>query len=168
MAFMNYYDLVRYETDPKLQNMFRMAIHKHWYVEKYERNPFLNFAYAACCLGKTRTDPWGTIDLSPTGEWLEESIDTLKRYPLDCVAQSSSNAHRIDMVPLQDHVRDPCRNVGYGGRNDGYAFRIDEQMFFEWGGPLAVGLPRRRHTTPRWCPLHASLLSRALSWIHRG
>ena len=38
------------------------------------------------------------------------------------------------MVPLPDHVREPGRNVGYGGRNDGYAFRIDEQMFFEWGG----------------------------------
>ncbi|MCC6795067.1 MAG: hypothetical protein IT366_08105 [Candidatus Hydrogenedentes bacterium] len=134
MAFMNYYHLIRYETDPKLLNMFHNALYYHWRVEKYERNPFFNFVYAACNLGKTRTDQWGTTDLSPEGPWLEESIDTLKRYPIDLVDWPMSNAHRIDMAPLLDHTRDPGGgHLGKGHRNDGKPFRIDESHAIYWG-----------------------------------
>jgi len=134
MTFMNYYHLVRYETDPKLLNMFQNAMFYHWRVEKYERNPFFNFVYAACCLGKTRTDTWGTTDLSPHGTWLEDSIDTLKRYPLDLVDWPMSNAHRTDMVPLGDHTRDPGEgHLGAGHRVDGHPFRIDENHAIYWG-----------------------------------
>ena len=42
MAFMNYYHLIRYETDPKLLSMFYYAIYQHWRYEKLERNPFTN------------------------------------------------------------------------------------------------------------------------------
>lgn len=134
MAFMNYYHLIRYETDPMLLNMFQNAMYYHWRVEKYELNPFFNFVYAACCLGKTRTDPWGTKDLSPEGAWLEESVDTLKRYPLDLIDWPISNAHRIDMLPLMDHTRDPGGgHRGAGHRVDGKVFRIDENHAVYWG-----------------------------------
>lgn len=134
MAFMNYYHLVRYETDPKLLNMFQSAVFYHWRVERYERNPFFNFVYAACCLGQTRTDTWGAKDLSPYGPWLEDSIDTLRRYPLDLVDWPMSNAHRIDMVPLGDHTRDPDGgHLGAGHRVDGHPFRIDENHAIYWG-----------------------------------
>ena len=134
MAFMNYYHLIRYETDPKLLNMFQNAAFYHWRVERYERNPFFNFVYAACCLGKTRTDAWGPKDLSPYGPWLEDSVDTLKRYPLDLVDWPMSNAHRTDRRPLGDHTRDPGGgHLGAGGRVDGYTFRIDENHAVYWG-----------------------------------
>lgn len=134
MAFMNYYHLVRYEMDPALLNMFQNAMYYHWRIEKYELNPFFNFVYAACCLGKTRTDPWGTKDLSPEGPWLEESVDTLKRYPLDLVDWPMSNAHRIDMLPLKDHTRNPGGgHLGAGHRIDGKVFRIDENHAVYWG-----------------------------------
>ena len=48
MAFMNYYHLIRYETDPKLLSMFQYAIRSHWQYEKPERNAFTNFVYGAC------------------------------------------------------------------------------------------------------------------------
>ncbi|NUM55814.1 MAG: hypothetical protein HUU46_19410 [Candidatus Hydrogenedentes bacterium] len=134
MAFMNYYHLVRYESDPKLLNMFQNAMYYHWRVEKYERNPFFNFVYAACNFGKSRIDQWGETDLSPYGPWLEDSIDTLKRYPLDLVDWPVSNAHRIDMAPLGDHTRDPGGgHLGAGHRNDGYVYRIDENHSIYWG-----------------------------------
>ncbi len=134
MAFMNYYHLIRYETDPKLLNMFQNALYYHWRVEKYERNPFFNFVYAACNLGESRTDAWGEKDLSPYGPWLEESVDTLKRYPLDLVDWPMSNAHRIDMAPLLDHTRDPDGgHLGAGHRNDGKVYRIDENHAIYWG-----------------------------------
>jgi len=134
MAFMNYYHLVRYETDPGLLNMFQNAMYYHWRVEKYERNPFFNFVYAACNLGASRKDAWGTKDLSPEGSWLDDSVDTLERYPLELVDWPMSNAHRIDMAPLGDHTRDPGGgHLGAGHRVDGRVFRIDENHAIYWG-----------------------------------
>lgn len=127
MAFMNYYHLARYETDPTLLNMIRNAMFYHWRIEKYERDPFLNFVYAACCLGQVRKDQWRAQDLSPQEPWLEESIDTLKRYPLDLLDWQLSNAHRTDMVPLPEYTRVAGGgNRGMGHRVDGKVFPIDE------------------------------------------
>ena len=129
MAFMNYYHLIRYETDPKLLSMFQHAIHHHWAYEKRERNAFANFIYAACCLGKVRHDQWGPTDLSPSKPCFDDGIDTLKRYPLDLVDWPMSNAHRIDRAPLRDELGQPS---GAGGRNDGQVFPIDERHETYW------------------------------------
>ncbi|MCA9211098.1 MAG: hypothetical protein KDA55_22215, partial [Planctomycetales bacterium] len=56
LTFMNYYHLLRYETDPTLLSMYYFAIDRHWSFEKYERNSFTNFIFAACCRGKIRKD----------------------------------------------------------------------------------------------------------------
>ena len=127
MAFMNYYHLLRYETDPALQDMFQYAVYWHWQIEQYERNPLFNVIYAACNLGKQRTDQWGTKDLSPTADWLENTIFTLKRFPLDLIDWPMSNAHRIDIVPLRRFARGPGPgHIGTGCRVDGYTIPIDE------------------------------------------
>jgi hypothetical protein len=83
MAFMNYYHLIRYESDPKLLGMFQHAVYSHWQHEKRERNPFANFVYAACCAGKSRPTQWGVVNLSPPEHCYADAADTLKRYPLD-------------------------------------------------------------------------------------
>ncbi len=129
MAFMNYYHLIRYETDPKLLNMYHHAIHRHWQHEKRERNPFANFIYAACCQGRVRADHWGETDLSLPAHGFEDAVDTLRRYPLDLVDWPMSNAHRIDMVPLRGDDGGP---TGSGGRRDGQVFPIDERHEVYW------------------------------------
>ena len=127
MAFLNYYHLLRYETDPALQDMFNNAAYWHWQIERFERNPLLNVIYAACNLGKVRVDQWRTMDLSPAEGWLDDTIFTLKRFPLDLVDWPLSNAHRIDLVPLRQFARGPGPgHVGTGYRVDGYTIPIDE------------------------------------------
>ena len=134
MAFMNYYHLVLYETDPTLLSMYRNAMFYHWAFERFELNPFFNFVYAACCLGKERIDPWGTQDMSPLKPWLDVSVDTLRRYPLDLVDWPMSNAHRIDVLPLPAFTRGPGNgHVGKGYCVNGNVFRIDEQHAVYWG-----------------------------------
>lgn len=132
MAFMNFYHLIRYETDPKLLRMYYTSIYYYWNIEKYELNPFFNFVYAACCHGKVRTDQWGDLDLTPTGNWLEQSVDTLKRYPLDLVDWEADNRYRLDILPLPDHVRQPGRNKDKGYRTNGYVLPIDERQSLSW------------------------------------
>ena len=64
MAFMNYYHLIRYETDPKLLSMYQYAIREHWQYERRERNsrsPTSSTPRAR--RGKERTDQWRTVGL---------------------------------------------------------------------------------------------------------
>ena len=132
MAFMNYYHLIRYETDSELLNMYYTSIYYYWNIVKQELNPFFNFVYAACCDGKIRYDQWGELDVTPTGDWLQQSIDTLKDYPLDLVDWKHTNAHRIDLVPLGDHTREPGRHLGHGHRNNGLVIPINESQSLSW------------------------------------
>ena len=129
MAFMNYYHLIRYESDPKLLSMYYHAMYRHWQFEKWERSPFANFVYAACCFGKVRQDHWGLTELTPPKRCFDDAIDTLKRYPLDLVDWPMSNAHRIDMTPL---CKPPEQKPVQGKRIDGYAFPIDERHEIYW------------------------------------
>jgi hypothetical protein len=129
MAFMNYYHLIRYETDPKMLSMFHHAIHSHWQHEKRERNPFANFVHAACCFGKIRTDHWGDTDISTPRHGFEDAVDTLRRYPLDLIDWPMDNAHRTDMTPLLNEQGQPS---GQGGRHDGQVFPIDERHEVYW------------------------------------
>lgn len=129
MAFMSYYHLVRYETDPRLLSMFQQALRTHWLYEARERNPFANFVYAACCYGKVRRDNWGATDLTPPPRCYEDAIDTLKRYPLDLVDWPMSNAHRLDMLPFLDEQGKPTAS---GRRLDGEVFPIDERHEIYW------------------------------------
>jgi hypothetical protein len=129
MAFMNYYHLIRYETDPKLLSMFYHAIWSHWQHEKIERNPFFNFIYAACCLGKSRRDQWGVTDLSPPVHCFMDAVDTLRRFPLDLVEWPMSNACRTDLLPFRDAAGRPA---GTGARIDGHPFPVDERHELYW------------------------------------
>jgi hypothetical protein len=131
MAFMNFYHLIRYETDPTLLSMFQYAMREHWHYEQPERNAFTNFIYGACARGKERTDQWRTIDLSPPQDCYVDAVDTLKRYPLDLIEWPMSNAHRIDMKPLAGHGDGP---VTMGSDAHGYAFPIDEraETYWDW------------------------------------
>jgi hypothetical protein len=134
MAFMNYYHLIRYETEPTLLSMYHNSIYWYWNIEKYERNPYFNFIYAACCQGKSRTDHWGTVELSPPDKWMEMGVDTLKRYPLDLIDWPLSNAHRIDVVSLGDHTQGSSgRHLKQGHKADGSVFPIDENHALTWG-----------------------------------
>lgn len=129
MAFMNYYHLIRYETDPRLLSMYQYAIRCHWKYEMPERNALTNFIYGACSLGKTRRDQWGETDLTPPEECFKGAVDTLQRYPLDLIEWPMSNAHRTDLVPMGELTEHPATN---GHRVDGFTFPIDERQETYW------------------------------------
>lgn len=131
MAFMGFYNLIRYERDAKLQQKYALAFSNYWRMERPELNPLFNFMYAASNAHKHFEDAFGTHDLSPTGEWLEESIDTLRRYPLDCVNWRMTNSHRKDIVPLPAYARDDgVKGLGY--RKNGKVLPIDERFVDQW------------------------------------
>jgi hypothetical protein len=132
MAFMNYYHLLQYETDPELLMMYQNSIYYYWQNERYELNPFFNFVYATLCLNKSFTNQWGATDVSPYGPWLEQSINTIKRFPMDLIDWRHVNSRRIDTLPLPPQVREPGKDKGTGYRNNGFVIPIDERFALTW------------------------------------
>ena len=98
MAFMCLYNLLRYETDQRLRMMYGRALRDRWEIEAPELNPLFNFIAAAALRGVFFEEPPNRESLEPKGEWLEESLDTLRRFPLDRFNWPLQNSHRKDLV----------------------------------------------------------------------
>ncbi len=131
MAFMGLYDLCVFETDPARRRMWSYAFHRYWLRERPERNPLFDFLYAGACREAEWRDAWGRLDLSPQGDWLEESVDTLRRYPLDRIDWPVKNSHRLDIVPLPPSAR-PGEERPVGSLRDGRVLPIDERFVEHW------------------------------------
>jgi hypothetical protein len=134
MAFMCFYNLIKYTENQELKERAAATFKTYWTLQLPETNPFFNFCFPAVVDGITYTDPWGTYDLSPTGPWLEDAVETLKRFPLDRYNWAHQNDHRIDVIPLpywSAHFdEDPPR--GRGHRVNGKVIPVDERHFNHW------------------------------------
>lgn len=132
MAFMSFYDLVKYCHDPVVRDMARFAFSNYWMLEQPELNPFFNFAYAGVSVGTEYKDAYGAYDLAPGGAWLEQSLKTLERFPLDRIDWRHKNSHRIDLLPLPYYTREDRSTKGKGYRQNGFVIPVDETHFNHW------------------------------------
>jgi hypothetical protein len=83
LAFLSYYPLLNYETDPKLRAVYVQSLERAWQVERPERNPLWNFIYAAGS-GSNEFD-------------LDEAVSTLQEIPMDQISWSVTNSDRLDV-----------------------------------------------------------------------
>jgi len=132
MAFMGFVNLIKYAKTPQLRTMANYSFYKYWQLEEPEMNPLFNFMYAGVSMGETFHDPYGYFNLTPEGDWLERSVDMLKRFPLDRCNWSHKNSHRKDIEPLPAYTREGRGARGRGYRNNGYVVPVDERHFNHW------------------------------------
>ena len=83
LAFLSYWNLYRYAFTPELREQYRRAIRDHWEIERPEKNPLWDFIYAMT----------GADDFD-----LDESIWSLKEFPLDTISWTVRNSHRQDLT----------------------------------------------------------------------
>ena len=132
MAFMNYYHLLKYEPDPVVKSMVAKSLYEYWQLERPERNPFFNLVAAVRLRGQSFTTAFGAEDLTlPPSTWRDDTIDTLRRFPVDLIDHGLANSHRLDIRPLAAHIRPDAAGV-VGLRNDGKVLPVDERMVFHW------------------------------------
>ena len=95
LAFLSYYPLLRYETDPALIAVYRQSLERSWQIERPERNPLWNVIYAAGS-GASEYDR-------------DASLRTLREIPMDMIQWSVRNSHRRDVPidPLRDRFKRP-------------------------------------------------------------
>ena len=129
MAFMCFYNLLKYEPDEQLRKLYRFSFLRYWILERPELNPFFNFCYAAGSDTDTYTDQWGTMSLNPGGTWLDESIETLRRFPLDRFNWAHTNSHRLDLVTLPGPA---LETRGRQMRVNERVIPVDECHFNHW------------------------------------
>lgn len=136
MAFMGYYNLLKYAPDEALREEILLSFFSAWTNEFPEKNPFFNFAYAAHGLNATYSDQWGEHDLNPWDGWLEDSIDMLQGLPLDRLNWPSQNSHRLDVtfLPRQQATRDitDAEWNRLGLRNTGKVLPVENRHFNHW------------------------------------
>jgi hypothetical protein len=134
MAFMSYYNLIKYEKDPERRSQFAFSCFTSWLLEEPEMNPFFNFTIAAICSDLSYTNTWGTFSTKPVGDWLDDSIETLKRFPLDRFSWRHENSHRLDIVrlPKANMLYDDRTHQRKGYRVNGKVIPVDECYFSHW------------------------------------
>lgn len=125
MAFMCLYNLLRYETDQRLRMIYGRALRDRWNVEAPELNPLFNFIAAAALRGVYFEEPPRRESLELDGDWREESLDTLRRFPLDRFNWPLQNSHRKDVVNLRG-------SSTRGHKLDGRVLPIDERFVQHW------------------------------------
>jgi len=131
MALMNFYNLIRYEKDPGLRSLYSFALYQYCLLELPELNPLFNFICAASLKEATYRTPFATLNLSLPGPWREESLDTLRRFPLDRVDWRLTNSHRKDVIPLRLDLPGSPR-AGRGCRRNGKVLPVDERFVEHW------------------------------------
>jgi len=135
MAFMSYYNLLKYSTPDEFTQDLTFSFYSAWANEQPEMNPFFNFAYAAHGLDAEYTSPWSTTSIAPWKGWLEDSIQTLKNFPLDRCNWESKNSHRLDimLLPRQQAVELTEENrPRYGYRVNGKVIPVENRHFNHW------------------------------------
>ena len=169
MAFMAFYNLLAYEPDAAIRDRYRLAFFRAWQLEAAEQNPFFNLCYAVFGIGHEHTDPWSTRSVEPTEGWLQDTLATLRRFPLDRFNWAHQNANRADLLRVPGDsidVRDRFL------RTDGFVIPVDERHFNHWnhnpwqpnsggdGRTLASGTV---YLLPYWMARHHGFLAGASS-----
>lgn len=144
MAFMTYYNLMKYESDPELKRRWALSWSHYWRLEEPENNPFFNFAYIAMCKDVVTITPFAEVPMIPRSqEWLDESIETLVRFPLDRFAWAHDNSERLDIIELPpwSYLAGESRSGrAQGYRPDNNVIPVDERYFNHWNhSPWSLG-----------------------------
>lgn len=136
MAFMCYYGLLNCSRDESLNALIRYSFYRYWVNEAPEMNPFFNFAYAGHNRNSSVLSVWGPVSLAPSPGWLDDSMATLRGFPLDRRNWSHRNSHRLDVRPLErtrsGDLDSPDRPGSRGYLTNGKVLPVENRHFNHW------------------------------------
>ncbi len=84
MAFMCYYNLIRYEQAASLRRQYLGSLRWYWSLEEPECCPLFNYIYGALDDGSSER----FLKLPTADTYLADAVDTLRRIPLDRILWS--------------------------------------------------------------------------------
>lgn len=123
LAFLGYYPLLNYETDPRLRGMYMRSLQRGWECKRFENQAWFNFIYGALT-GNDCQNP--------------AAVQHLRDYPLECINYKFTNSHRADLqVPagFTDYVSD---TKAMGPREQGVRRWDRDPLELDGGGDHAI------------------------------
>ncbi len=135
MAIMCFYSFLKYSRNEKAKQMVRYAFFAYWANEAPEMNPFFNFAHASKNAEQTIRNVWGVYAVSPWQGWFEDSMETLRGFPLDRLNWPHRNSHRLDIQllgPQQGKDLYEPRSEPRGWRRHGKVLPVENRHFNHW------------------------------------
>jgi hypothetical protein len=129
LAFLSYWNLYKYAFTEELREKYFQTIKGHWEIERPEKNPLWNLIYAMT----------GTADFD-----LDQTVWSLKEFPLDMVSWSVQNSHRKDIELLEPNFRNQTTSEVLPpderpmSKYNGNAFSLDggEEGHHEYSGDI--------------------------------
>jgi len=91
MYYLNYFGLTKYAFTEDMKKNFQEAVKDHWKFEQPEKKALYNFIYAALTSAKE-------FDL-------DESVWTLKNFPMDLIGWNVKNSMRKDIIKIKQNFR---------------------------------------------------------------
>jgi len=143
MAFMCYYDLLKYATDPEVRRAANLSLAGYWALEEPEQSPLFNYIFVASYSSPRRPDRRGGNRPGANQRGAQrrlpdqrtsaiaDGLDFLKRYPLDRFEWGFKNSHRLDVVRLTRFPGRFYRNAR-GHLRSGKTLPIDERFIEHW------------------------------------
>src|SRR6185503_2192613 len=80
-------------------------------------------------------DPFGAFRLAPWPGWLDDSMATLRGFPLERVDWPHQNHHRLDLQPLPRQGRSNLQREGRARRAqrvNGKVLPVENRHFHHW------------------------------------
>jgi len=108
LAFLSYWGLLKYETDPELRQAYRVSLDRNWLFVSKQNDPFFNFMFTAVLPDREKPIVEEIVEDFPKA--LARGVQTLRGMPLLLVGWPVKNSHRLDVV--QDPT--PRQNQAYG------------------------------------------------------
>ena len=82
LAFLGYFPLLNYETDPSLRAMYMRSLQRGWEVKRFENQAWFNFIYGALTGNECQNNA---------------AVQHLRDYPLESINYRFTNSHRQDL-----------------------------------------------------------------------
>ncbi len=89
LAFLAYYPVLTYETEPSLRSIYRRSLERSWEVKRHENMVWFDYVYGALTGNEIDT---------------RRGLENLRAWPLDCLQYPYANSHRADLHNLGGHV----------------------------------------------------------------
>jgi hypothetical protein len=121
LAFLSYYGLLKYETDPELLRTYRASLDRNWLFVSRQNDPFFNFVFAA--VFPYPDEPVGDGQHVDYDTVLKKGVRTLEGTPLLLLGWEMRNSDRLDVV--LDPT--PRQRPGYGWSVFNEALPIEER-----------------------------------------
>ncbi len=126
LAFLVYYPLLKYETDPALRSLYFRSLERSFEVERIEHIPWFNFIYG-----------------SLTGNDCEagKAVEHLRQWPLDLIDYQFKNSIRADLYHQKDYVPYSGGIKAMSPREMGPVRWSDDMMKLDGGDGKSVSEP---------------------------